>query len=394
MKRTFAALTVLIFLFCSCASPGRKMAASNADLGQGEVIVTGKITVLPPFTDAEQDLTGAGADDYRNIMVLLNGRIYKKVNGAKTQALTGREWEGRINAKMGEQFYAVFTAGEPVYFLSGAVCTKYYWITVPGTTTWVNMGGQMVMQTSPPTQQLNTKFEYVPLNYKIETGAAGRAVYIGDITVYRDEFNKITKIEVVDNLKKAEENFKKNFNGISLVKALAKDAPEKELVQPTEADYFLNSGVRKAFAAGYSVALNGTSGFINIESRFGYQFSRNFIADIGARIMVSPQFFSFPSSDFGNGVSIGSIDVPITAGANYYFFDGTVSPYIMARLGIALDMSTQREMANFFKVYKMTNIGAGMRFSLDTQFDLMLEAELAVYDFVPCMVVPKLLFYF
>jgi len=395
MKRTLTVLTMLLLLLSSCATSGRRMITNAADLGPGQVIVTGKINVIPPFTDKEQELSGFGSDDYRNVMLILNGRNFKKINITKTQALTGREWEGRIPAKMGEVFYAVFQAGEPLYLLSGAICTKYYYVTVPGTTTWMDMGnGMMTMVTNPPTSELRTKFEYIPFNYKIETAAGDRAVYIGDINIYRDEFNKITKMEVVDNYSRHEAGFNEKFSEIKLKRTIAKAAPENELIQPTEADFFMNSGYRSGFGGGYSFNTNGSGGYINAEVRMGYQFSRNFTGDLTVRLMASPQFFSYTGSNFAGGVSLGSIDAPITIGGTYYLFDGTISPYVTGRLGAALDISTERAMASFFKTYLVTDLALGVRFSLDTHFDLMLEGEEAVYNFVPVMFVPKLVLLF
>lgn len=189
------ALMVLLSLLQSCTMGGEflKEANSISEVGKNEIIVVGNIELLPKLQEGEQeldpdgviDLFGYGDMNRNRAMVQFNAK--PEVNGYKQV----------INPEMGKHFFFKVPIDNK-YMVEGSVLTEF-------------------------SRHGNTGKIYLPMSFKIDIKPTDKAVYIGKIKYTRDDFNSITQVQLVDEYKKANKEFKKKFgNKLKLRKVLVK----------------------------------------------------------------------------------------------------------------------------------------------------------------------------
>jgi hypothetical protein len=214
MKKILILAMVLcaVVMLTSCMASTRTMIKSAADIEPDKVIIVGKFVLHPELVQAEQSfgqilagdmLSGVMDAALRNALVVLNGTDPKGIDlekASQTMAvLMSPEWKDRIEAKFGETFYAV-AENVPLYFYSGAIILKLF------------------SQASGNTTYYTRSVVYLPMGYKIDIKPDDKAVYIGTVHLYRDEFNKLLKTEIIDDYKTEKELFTKTFGNIPLRK--------------------------------------------------------------------------------------------------------------------------------------------------------------------------------
>lgn len=194
----------LIFLCASitaCVGSPLPMADSLSSTKSSETIVVGKIELSPPFEEDEQSLKtvsslgpcvfliNPSARQYRNTVILVADDHMREL-GEPCMS----DYGGRIEAPIGRTFY-VRAPNEPMYVI----------------------GTEIIMGVDAA----GVEKACLPAGYKIDIRPSDRAVYIGTIKYYRDEFFEVTKIELIDDYKKENAAFKRKFgNTIKLRKAL------------------------------------------------------------------------------------------------------------------------------------------------------------------------------
>jgi hypothetical protein len=226
MKRRFLPpvfAIILSLLFMSCGST-RKMLKSSSELGSGQAVLIGKFELHPPLEKGEQDIAGGlGNDSLFNMFFLINDAKAKKINfeRAETDFPNAPEWKDRLDAKFGEVFYAGVRA-EPLYLYAGGIVAKLYYVTRTTTTYMSNGMGGMTPMTSTTSVPVY-KFTFMPLSKLVNISPADKAVYIGTVHIYRNEFKKITKVLVKDEWKALAADFQAKFPGMKPRKAGMQD---------------------------------------------------------------------------------------------------------------------------------------------------------------------------
>jgi hypothetical protein len=161
------------------------------DVGQGQVIVVGKIKLTPPLHKGEQDLGMIGAEVRKNRFLILTADKYYQIEGPPA----GDDLKNRIEAVLDKTYFTVNEA-QPFYYIGGII-----------TMSFVSAG--------------ETNDVYFPAAFKVSIHPGDRAVYVGTLHYYRDEFNKILKVGFEDEYEEAHAVFVKKFGtGIPLRKAL------------------------------------------------------------------------------------------------------------------------------------------------------------------------------
>ena len=169
----------------SCVTPAK--VESLSELAPGEMLVMGRIELLPALAADEQKLSALGGEQYRNRVIFAlgeRGLVLEKAGlGDANLALT---------ADLGDYFYAKRPQSAFLIYSAPHI--------------WLDFQAQARLK--------------LPAGLRYEFPADAKAVYLAGIRYHRDVYNSITKIEIVDDFKKASELFQARFGTrITLVKA-------------------------------------------------------------------------------------------------------------------------------------------------------------------------------
>lgn len=166
MKRRLLLLSCL--LLQACAIPRALPEATDLRAGDAEVVVIGKIELVPPLDAREQKSHWNVIGEKRML-----GRIWMATGGehkpVKTSQLDASEFQGSLEAQWGVPFM----------------------VKAPRQRTFFN-GGLAHLDV------LEQAKLWFPGGYYFEVPAGASAVYIGTLRYHRNDFNTITRVEVVD----------------------------------------------------------------------------------------------------------------------------------------------------------------------------------------------------
>lgn len=179
---TLPIFLLLIFLVQGCTMGGKFLpeAGSFKTVKKDEVVVVGRITLLPKLVKDEQeldpdgvwDVMGYGAKNKNRSMITFNSS--PKSSGYKFV----------INPELGNIFF--FRVPKNLkYIVDGEVLIKF--------------------------SRYGTEKVILPTGLKVNIRPSDKAVYIGDLVYTRDDFNSIIKVQLKDNYTKARRLFRKKF---------------------------------------------------------------------------------------------------------------------------------------------------------------------------------------
>ena len=164
MIRCLAALACLLIV--SCVPSKRREVASPTGLGSGEILLIGRVKLTPPLSKDEQKLPGI-AEDWRGKVMVLVADEYRPLQ----RPFPSSEYKGRIEAPPDGEFFVALPAK------SFAV-----------------RGGVVPLTLYQPTDEA-----LLPGGFRVEILPGDSAVYIGTIHYHRDEFWKVTRIDIEDD---------------------------------------------------------------------------------------------------------------------------------------------------------------------------------------------------
>jgi hypothetical protein len=168
MKRL--APLLLALLLQACAVPHALPPAAGLDAGTGDVVVIGKIELVPPLERGEQKSHwNVIGEDRMFRMWMATGPEFKPVD---TGQLRAAEFQAAIEADWGRPFM----------------------LRMPRQRTFLNGGATFL-------DGLERSQLWFPGGLYFDVPADARAVYIGTLRYHRNDFNTITRVEVVDERK-------------------------------------------------------------------------------------------------------------------------------------------------------------------------------------------------
>ena len=175
-------------LVAACVGPARSPVESMGELGSDQVVIVGRVELLPPLAKDEQNFKNMiGADMVRNKVLLMTAEKWRRLNAEPERA----DYEDRIEAPL-EQTFFVRGNNRPFYVLVGEL--------------WLSAADKA----------------YFPAGFKVDVRSTDRAVYIGTLRYRRNEFFQFTKRDVVDDYERANAEFRKKFGSrYALRKSLA-----------------------------------------------------------------------------------------------------------------------------------------------------------------------------
>ena len=181
MRRVFAGLGVaLLAVMAGCAPAARAPLDSVDALGGEEMVVVGRVELVPPLRKGEQRIRGMVVGNFENRMFLITDEQPRPL----PRELKLADYTGRVEAPLGSTFF-VRSRSAPFYLLGGVL--------------FLDFGGD--------TQQR----AHFPGGMQVAARPGDRAVYIGTLRYHRDEFFEISRVVVVDEYAQANAEFVKKF---------------------------------------------------------------------------------------------------------------------------------------------------------------------------------------
>jgi len=166
----------LALLFClalqACTLPRSLPAATDLKPGESDVVVIGKIELVPPLNPKlEQKTHWNVVGDKRMLshVLMATGGEYKPV---KTSKLDGADFQNSLEVEWGVPF--MVKAPRQRTYLNGALAHL---------------------------DVLAQERLWFPGGYYFDVPKGATAVYIGTLRYFRDDFNSITRVEVIDERK-------------------------------------------------------------------------------------------------------------------------------------------------------------------------------------------------
>lgn len=189
MARRLVVVALLAGLV-ACAPPPRAPLTSLDSLGRDEVVLVGKVELVPALRKGEQKIRGMVVGNIENTMLLMMDEKLRPLPEEPRIA----DYAGRIEAPIGSTFF-VRSKAVPSYVLGGVL--------------FLDIGGSSQQKA------------YFPGGFQVAAKPGDRAVYIGTLRYHRDEFFEITRITIADDYREASAQFEAQFGkGQSLRKAL------------------------------------------------------------------------------------------------------------------------------------------------------------------------------
>lgn len=187
-------LMAISFALAGCGT-FYKDAASIGNPDPGKVIVVGKIELVPPLKPGEQKIR-TGFIDPMDWKGLYTNRALLHL---ASEPMTREKTFEAINPRLEETFFSQ----------------------IPREKRYVVDAGVMMSSTSSP---LGVELRF-PTPMEFEIRPTDTAVYIGTIRVHRDEFNSVTKMELIDQSGAAAAEFRSRYGS----DAVFRKAPIKQV---------------------------------------------------------------------------------------------------------------------------------------------------------------------
>jgi len=187
MPRVFLILAVVL---AGCAPAPRAPLSSLDALDSGELVLVGKVELLPALRKGEQKIGGNMIGNFENrIYLMMDERLRPLPEDPRIA-----DYAGRIEAPIGSTFF-VRSKAAPSYVLGGIL--------------FLEMTGN------------SNQRVYLPGGFQVAARPGDRALYIGTLRYQRDEFFEITRVTVVDDYAAASAEFASRFGkGVVLRKGL------------------------------------------------------------------------------------------------------------------------------------------------------------------------------
>ena len=190
MRALAPVVALLALALAACAPAPRAPLTSLSALGSDEVVVVGKVELVPALRKGEQKIRGMVVGNFENTVYLMMDEKLRPLPQDPRIA----DYAGRIEAKFGSTFF-VRSKAAPSYILGGIL--------------FLEIGGQ------------SQEKIYFPGGFQVAAKPGDRAVYVGTLRYQRDEFFEFQRITVVDEYKEASAEFQARFgSGQALRKAL------------------------------------------------------------------------------------------------------------------------------------------------------------------------------
>lgn len=173
-------VALLALAAAACAPAPRAPLTSLSGLGSDEVVIVGKVELVPALRKGEQKIRGMVVGNFENTVYLMMDEKLRPLPQDPRIA----DYAGRIEARFGSTFF-VRSKAAPSYVLGGIL--------------FLEIGGS------------SQEKIYFPGGFQVAAKPGDRALYVGTLRYQRDEFFEFQRITVVDEYKEANAEFQARF---------------------------------------------------------------------------------------------------------------------------------------------------------------------------------------
>ena len=183
--KTVAFIVAASLSVCSYVAFSKTL-KSIGSLDEDEIVLVGRIELVPPLEEFEQNLKTIGSKRYKNAAMFVIGE--RPVDVQNPGLRDGKYADG---VKFGEDFYLRRKRSDTLIYSGSIILTN---------SSMVGHG----RRTSVDVDRL-----ILPGGLKYEVQPSDRAIYIGTLRYHRDDYNAITKVDLLDEFDKAKKAFVK-----------------------------------------------------------------------------------------------------------------------------------------------------------------------------------------
>lgn len=183
-------LGIAVLLLAGCAG-GVPHLEKISELSGDEVVLVGRIELVPPLSELEQELKTASSGRFRGKGHAIIGDKLLDLDNLPISA-----GKTSVLFEFGKDFF-VRKERMPAYSYSGSV------VLLRST---ASSSGYMGRDVSIDVSQLK-----LPGRIKYVLAPADRAVYLGTLRYHRDDYNAITKVEYIDEFTRVNQEFTRRF---------------------------------------------------------------------------------------------------------------------------------------------------------------------------------------
>ncbi len=180
LKKLIPVFALIVFSLCAYDAAAKQL-KSLKSLDEDEIVLVGRVELLPPLEDFEQNLKTIGSKRYKNGASFIIGERTVDLENPRL-----RDNKYADGVQLGQDFYIRRKRNDTFFYSGSMILTSSV------------MGGAMDRIVLPG-----------GLKYAIR--ASDKAVYIGTFRYHRDDYNAITKVDLVNEFDKAQEAFVERF---------------------------------------------------------------------------------------------------------------------------------------------------------------------------------------
>lgn len=201
MSRLLVIAAALLCAGCVTVSEG---VGSISEVGQDEVLVVGRIEIIPRIKPEEQ--TYKATDPFNSKRHFLGRAVMFVSDKPEYQNHTGHA----LNPALEETFFLKVPRSQR-YMVKGSVTMRF-----------------AMRTTSPRTATVDQTELMFPSPAELDMRPGDKAIYIGTLRMHRDEFHEVTKAEIRDDYERALADYRKKFGSAPAPrKALLKSVKRK-----------------------------------------------------------------------------------------------------------------------------------------------------------------------
>lgn len=191
--KTLTVVVAATLSLCSYVAFSKTL-KSIKSLDEDEVVLVGRIELVPPLEEFEQNLKTIGSKRYKNAAMFVIGE--RPVDVQNPGLRDGKYADG---VTFGEDFYLRRKRNDTLIYSGSIILTQ---------SSMVGHG----RRASVDVERL-----ILPGGLKYQIQASDKAVYIGTFRYHRDDYNAITKVDLLNEFDKANKTFAERFgNGVKL----------------------------------------------------------------------------------------------------------------------------------------------------------------------------------
>ncbi len=185
--KTLAFVIAATLSLCSYVALSKPL-KSIKSLGEDEVVLVGRIELVPPLEEFEQNLKTLGSKRYKNAAMFVIGE--RPVDVQNPRLRDGKFADG---VKFGEDFYLRRKHNDTLIYSGSIILTQ---------SSLVGHG----RRASVDVERL-----ILPGGLEYAIQASDKAIYIGTFRYHRDDYNAITKVDLLNEFDKANKAFTERF---------------------------------------------------------------------------------------------------------------------------------------------------------------------------------------